>query len=216
MTMWMAGAAIAVGTATTLYSQNSAQNSAIKNGNAISKANGAAIVKERMNMNIRNSYETAISQMNLSLTKRRLAQQGGAVSAAGLAAHGDADIAAASTGSIGASVQAVQSDIQNKVDAATEETNAAYELAVQNYNTDLDMMVLNTAQSEPTMQKTKDNTQSTGSMVGVGLLSGIGQFASQYASQRMKLGLGQSPVSSVPSTIKYNNSSIFSGGVNTA
>ena len=191
--MWNAGAAIAVGTATSLYSANAAQNSAIKSGNAISKANGEAIVKERMNTNIRNSYETAISQMNLALNKRKLAQQGAAVSAAGLAAHADADLAAASTGSVGASVQAVQSDIQNKVDAAKDDIDVAYEQAVTNYNSELDMMVLNTAQSEPNMPRTVDHTQSTGSMIAGALLSGLGQFASQYASNRMKLGLGDKP-----------------------
>ena len=193
MSWMLAATAVSVGVG--YLSSQSAQNSSIRASNAISRAEGDAIVKERMNTNIRNSYATAINQMNLALTKRQLSAQGAGISAAELAAKGDADVAAASTNSIGSSVNAAISDIESKAETAWDATNDAYENAVENYNMDLKMMVLNTAQSEPAMRPRTDNTQSTGAMLGQALLGGLGAYASNYAMSRMQLGLGPKPAS---------------------
>lgn len=190
MTWFMAGAA-AVTTVTSLYSASSAANSQAKAAGAASSAEGEAIAKERLNATIRNSYNTALSQMNLGLKKKQLSQQAGDIRAATLAAKGDATLAAAATGSIGASTNAVVSDIEQKSQAALDQTTDAFENAVENYNMDLQMMVINTNQSAPNVRPVEYNGPSGGEMLGMALMQGLGSFASNYAMRKMSLGLGE-------------------------
>lgn len=205
MTWFMAGSA-AVTFTTSMISSNSAAKSGARDASRASKAEGDAIAKERLNTTIRNSYSTALGQMQLGLRKKQLTQQAGGIGAAALAARGDATLAAASTGSIGASTQAVLSDIDMKSQAALDMTTDAFESAVDNYNTDLNMMVLNTEQSAPTPRPVEYTGPSTGEMFGSALLSAGAQFAGNYASRKMSLGLGTPQASSnVSSTINTMN-----------
>lgn len=193
---------------------NSSQNAGIRASNKVSFAEGQAIVKERLNTNIRNSYSTAINQMNLALTKRKLSTQVADIYAGSLQAKSEADLSAAATGSVGASIDAATSDIAMKTDTAISATFDEYEVAVQNYNNDLKMMVLNTKQSEPSMTPRVDNTSSTGSLLGQAVLGGAINFASSYAMRRMQLGLG--PKAVVPSnvaSIDFNNVPIGGAGI---
>lgn len=190
MTWFMAGAA-AVTTVTSLYSAQSAANSQARAAGAASRAEGEAIAKERLNATIRNSYSTALAQMNLGLKKKQLSQQAGDIRAATLAAKGDATLAAAATGSIGASTNAVISDIEQKSQAALDQTTDAFENAVENYNMDLQMMVINTDQSAPNVRSVEYQGPSGGEMLGMALMQGLGSFASNYAMRKMSLGLGE-------------------------
>ena len=192
MTWFMAGAS-AVTTVTSLYSAQSAANSQAKAAGRASRAEGEAIAKERLNATIRNSYNTALAQMNLGLKKKQLSQQAGDIRAATLAAKGDATLAAAATGSIGASTNAVVSDIEQKSQAALDQTTDAFENAVENYNMDLQMMVINTDQSAPNVRPVKYHGPSGGEMLGMALMQGLGSFASNYAMRKMSLGLGSKP-----------------------
>lgn len=190
MTWFMAGAA-AVTTVTSLYGAQSAANSQAKAAGAASRAEGEAIARERLNATIRNSYTTALAQMNLGLKKRQLSTQAADIRAATLAAKGDATLAAAATGSIGASTNAVVSDIEQKSQAALDQTTDAFENAVENYNNELQMMVINTDQSAPTVRPVEYHGPSSGEMLGMSLLQGLGSFASNYAMRKMSLGLGE-------------------------
>lgn len=192
MTWFMAGAA-AVSTATSVYSAQSAAKSQVRAAGAASRAEGEAIAKERLNATIRNSYNTALAQMRLGLKKRQLSQQATDIRAATLAAKGDATLAAAATGSIGASTNAVVSDIEQKSQAALDQTTDAFENAVENYNMDLQMMVINTDQSAPNVRPVEYNGTSGGEMLGMVLMQGLGSFASNYAMRKMSLGLGSNP-----------------------
>lgn len=189
MTWFVAGAA-AVTVATSYMGSVSSANSQIKNANSASKAEGQAIATERLNATIRNSYSTSLAQMQLGLKKKQLATQGAAISAASLAAKGDASLAAASTGTIGASVDAVTSDIEQKSQQALDQTYDQFENAVENYNMSLDMMVLNTNEGAPNVRQIEDNTPSAGAMLGQALVSGLGNLASNYTMKRMQLGVG--------------------------
>ena len=189
MTWFIAGAALSVGTS--LYSAQSAAKSQAKAAGAASRAEGEAIAKERLNTTIRNSYNTALAQMNLGLKKKQLSQQAGDIRAATLAAKGDATLAAAATGSIGASTNAVVSDIEQKSQAALDQTTDAFENAVENYNMDLQMMVINTDQSAPNVQPVEYHGPSGGEMLGMALMQGLSSFASNYAMRKMSLGLGE-------------------------
>lgn len=188
MSWLLASAALTVGTS--YLGSVSAANGQIRASNAISRAEGEAIRRERLNTSIRNSYSTALAQMNLGLKKRQLSQQNADISAAGLTARADVDVANAATGTVGATTAAITSDIDQKVQFAKDATTDQFENAVENYNMDLQMMVLNTEQSAPTMRSVQDSGPSSGSMFAGALLSGIGQFASSYAMRKMQLGLG--------------------------
>lgn len=196
MTWMMAGAA-ALSVGTSVLGATSQRNSAIRNMNSVSKAEGEAIVKERLNATIQNSYSTAFAQMQLGLKKKQLSQQGAELSAAALAAKGDVTTMQGATHSIGASTEAVISDIDMKAQAAIDQTSDAFENAVENYNNDLQTMVLNTAQSAPTIRRSEYNGPGTGEILGMSLLAGVTSFASSYAMRSMSLGLG--PRANVPS-----------------
>ena len=206
MTWFLAGsAALTVGTS--LLSSNAAAKSGAADASRASKAEGDAIAKERLNTTIRNSYNTAFAQMQLGLRKKQLSQQGAGISAARLAAKGDAALATASTGSIGASTQAVLSDIDMKSQAALDMTTDAFESAVDTYNNDLNMMVLNTDRSAPTVRPVQYTGPSTGEMIGGALLSGAASFVSGYASRKMSLGLG-TPVKAASNVSSVNTMSM--------
>lgn len=189
MTWFMAGAA-ALSVGTSYLSAHSAASAQAKAAGAASRAEGEAIAKERLNATIRNSYSTALAQMNLGLKKRQLSTQAADIRAATLAAKGDATLATAATGSIGASTNAVVSDIEQKSQAALDQTTDAFENAVENYNNELQMMVINTDQSAPTVRPVEYHGPSSGEMLGMSLLQGLGSFASNYAMRTMSLGLG--------------------------
>lgn len=188
MSWFIAGAVTSVGAS--YLSAYSAASSQVKAAGAASRAEGEAIAKERLNATIRNSYSTALAQMNLGLKKRQLSTQAADIRAATLAAKGDATLAAAATGSIGASTNAVISDIEQKSQAALDQTTDAFENAVENYNNELQMMVINTDQSAPTVRPVEYHGPSSGEMLGMSLLQGLGSFASNYAMKKMSLGLG--------------------------
>ena len=191
MSWFIAGAVLSAGTS--YLSAYSAASSQAKAAGAASRAEGEAIAKERLNATIRNSYSTALAQMNLGLKKRQLSTQAADIRAATLAAKGDATLATAATGSIGASTNAVVSDIEQKSQAALDQTTDAFENAVENYNNELQMMVINTDQSAPNVRPVEYNGPSSVEMLGMSLVQGLGSFASNYAMRKMSLGLGSTP-----------------------
>lgn len=197
---WFAAGAAAVAAVSSIASAQSAKNSGIKSANSASAAEGAAIVKERLNKTIQNSYSTAFQQMQLGLKKKQLAEQGAQISAAELAAKGDASLVDAATGSIGATTEHVVADIDQKAQAAQDQTQDAFENAVENYNIELQNMVLNTDQSAPTVRQIQYNGPSSGQIIGAGVATGLSSFASSYATRRMSLGPGTT--GNVPSQTK--------------
>lgn len=197
---WALAGMSALSAATSLYSANAAASASAKAAGRASLAEGQAIVRERLNATLRNSYSTALAQMNLALQKRQLSTQAADIRAATLAARGNADLSAASTGTIGASVQAVASDIEQKSQAALDMTDLQFENAIENYNNELQMMVLNTDSTAPTVRPVSYDGPSSGAMIGGALLQGLGTFASGYLSRSMSLGLGPQATPKVPTT----------------
>jgi len=209
MTFFAAGAAgtatyIALGTAavsaaTSIYSSHQAGKASAAGASRASAAEGEAITKERLNATIRNSYATAVGQMQLALKKKQATQQGADITAAGLAAQGNARVATASTGSIGASTAAIVSDIGSKVQAAQDSVQDAYELSLDNYNRTLEEQTINTASGAPTPTQYQYDGPSAGQSIAAGLIQGAVSFASSYAVRKAQLGLG-SQTPNVPSS----------------
>lgn len=189
---WFAAGAAALSTVGTIASGASSARAGAREAGRVSRAEGEAITKERINQTVRNSYSTALGQMQLALKKRQFAQQGSEISAARLVAKGDADANAAASGSIGASVNAVSEDINMKAQSALDMTQDAFENEVQNSNRELEMMVINTNESAPNVREVSYNGPSMGQLVGGAVLGGAVQFAGAYAQRKMSLGLGPS------------------------
>lgn len=185
----MIGSALLSGASSFLSARSSAA-SGIRQANAVSKAEGEAVVKERLNTTIRNSYNTALSQTQLALRKQQLAQASADTGAAALGVRGDADAINAASGSIGGSTAAISADIQMKADAAQSRIDAELENAITNYNAELDMMALNTKLSESNVRPIQYTGPSTGEMLGTAAFVAAGSFASNYAMRQMSLGLG--------------------------
>ena len=193
MSYFLAGAAAMTAATAYIGGQNS-KAAAIKAGNTASKAEGEAIVRERLNQTIRNSYSTGLAQMQLGLERKRASQQIADVSAAELAAKGNANTLAAATGSMGASVKAIAADIDQKANSAVDMTKDSFEMAMVNYNNNLDAMVLNTDQSAPQVRENKYTGPDSGQILSSALLAGGSQFASGYTMKQMQLGLGKTTV----------------------
>lgn len=103
---------------------------------------------------------------------------------------GSAAVNAAASGTIGASVDAVQSDIQMSFDRVRAQISDENELNALNFNTALYDLVTNGQNAQQTAYYRKEsNGPSQWSMLG----SAGMQVAGSYLSQKMDLGLGSTP-----------------------
>jgi len=189
MSWFMAGAATLTA-ASSLYSMNSSANASAKAMGRQSMAEAKAIEAERLNGNIRNSYATAFSQMQLALKKRQLTQQSAGVTEAALQAQADVDTLNAATGTVGASAQAVSADIEMRAAEAQYAIQDSMESAVEQHSLDLQMMVLNTEQSKPQVREYRYDGPSMGEMFATAAIQGAAQFVSGYGMRQLQLGLG--------------------------
>ena len=169
-----------------LFGANKAKNDAIRQMNAQSKAEGQAITTERLNRTVQNSYSTAFQQMQLALQKRQAVNQSAEVSAGTLVAKSQASLNAGASGTVGASVQAIASDIDQKSSVAQDSIRDNVDNAIQNYNRDIDTMVLNTKISEPQMRNFSYSGPSFGQSVLSGAVQGLGTFGEAYFKQQLK------------------------------
>lgn len=198
---WFAAGAAAVGVATSVWQGRQASKSAARGESAQiraqSEAESRAIIRDRLNQTIRNSYQAAMLQSQLALQKQKSARLGSEIRTQGLVSHGAAEANRAAAGVVGASAQVVASDIDSKVDAAQAQNYLDLQQSVENYNSELDMIVVNTAQSAPEGVRDYRSTGNYGSdwrrAAGVEILSGLAQFGFGYAARRMQLGPGITP-----------------------
>lgn len=195
---WFAAGAIAVGTATSLYGASASASASAAAAGRASAAEGRAITRERLNKTISNAYSAAFQQLQLASQKQQLAQQQSEIYAQGLAAQGAQEALVAATGTVGASAQAVRTDIAQKVDQASQQVEQGLESAIDNYNRGLDALVLNTEQTQQEIRQYTYDGPSAGSMAATAIIGGLAQFAGNYATRQMTLGLGARPTSNVP------------------
>lgn len=91
---------------------------------------------------------------------------------------------AAASGTVGASVDAVQTDIEMQFEQAKSQISLENEQNAENFNTQLHDLILNGQNAQISARKYKG--QSMGSM----LLTAGAQVGMQYAGAKMNLGLG--------------------------
>lgn len=179
-----------ISAATSLLSSSAAGRAQAAQAGAIGRWEGEQITRERQQKTLQNAYATAAANAMLGLEKQKMARTLADISTGGAVASATATVQNASTGTIGASAQAVQADIQQKVDSAQAQVQDAFEQTLENHNAALQEMVLNTAATETQPRKIEYQGPSTGQMLGGALLAGVSSFASSYFMQSAKLGLG--------------------------
>ena len=152
-------------------------------------ADSKEIVRDRLQTSIRNAYATALGQVQLALNKKQTAQQMSSVRAGGVSALGDASLMSAYSGTMGASVDAVASDITQRSNEALTQLQENYDASLQDYNRSLDAMVMNTELSKPEQKEYKYMGPSTTDNLLSSTAGTAMSFAGNYANQKMKLGL---------------------------
>lgn len=167
-------------------------------------ADSKEIVRDRLQTSIRNAYATAFGQVSLALQKKQTAQQMSSVRAGGVSALGDASLLSAYSGTMGASVDAVSSDIMQRSNEALTQLQENYDASLQDYNRSLDEMVVNTELGTPQQKEYKYTGPSTLGNLFSAVAGTAMTFAGKYASQKMKLDLQDG-------TKSYSSSSSISG-----
>lgn len=146
---------------------------------AIAEANGK---------NFRRSLlRTGMLNVQRAQQKQQLEQKKADASTGELQALGSSSVNAAASGTVGSSVDAVQSDIQMQFDTVRAQISQENELAAQDFNTSLYDM----------LEGTRDSMQSVRAISKVGkysllssITSGVIAAGSAYAGAKMDLGLG--------------------------
>lgn len=151
--------------------------------------------KAIMEANRKNFQQTTyrIGMLNVQKAQevRALEQQKFEVGAQEQQALGSASVNAAASGTVGASVDAVQSDIQMAFDKVRDQITDENELNALNYNTALYDLITN-GQNELITQAQFRKAPGGASQLQM-LGNAAMEVASKYVSQKMDLGLGSKP-----------------------
>lgn len=206
MSMWAVGAA-AVAVVGSLYSSQQAGKSAAKQGSAASKAENEAVVRANTQSTIRNSYKAGMMNLQLGLRKKQMVQQGFDVTVQGQSMLGAVDANQAAAGTVGASAEAVVTDIKMKQGEAKAQFREQYQADLTNFNNELEALSLS-ADGEVQHAKQYEYTGPSSSEMWTGaLLAGASAYFGGGGAKRMSLNLG----SSAGSTMSNVNSGFDTG-----
>lgn len=169
--------------AVSAISQSQQRNAESKAASADSKA-----VREANRKNFTNTtFRVGLLNVQKAAQKKELQQAKADLSAGELQALSTAGNNAAAAGTIGASVDAVQTDIQQAYDRQLALINEENEVNAQNYNTELYDLITNGSNAINPGRKykpTSDFAIAASTALAVG---------SRYLGAKMDLGLGSSP-----------------------
>lgn len=150
-----------------------------------SKGENKAVREANLKNFQQNAFRVGMLNVQRAQDKKALDQKKFDLGADELSALGSSQVNAAASGTVGASVGAVQTDIQLQYDKQRALISEENEESAMNFNTTLYDLVTNGQNSMKSAHKPQ--TQSSMSMLaGAAIDAG-----SKYASARMDLGLGQ-------------------------
>lgn len=188
--MWPLYALMGASTVMNIMGQSSAANAQAEQLSKQSNAENEAIAKHNMSQIVRNSYRAGILNMQLGLQKKQAAQQGHKLTAQHLAVRGLAESNIAASGTVGASAEAVLSDIDMKLGEAQAQQRDNNEMMLVNYNNDLEVLKMNALNEVVQPRKYEYNGPSAAEIAGSGVMNLAMQLGGQYAMSQMNLGLG--------------------------
>lgn len=159
-------------------------------------ADNKAIAESNIANQIRNRYRIGIANVQRGQAKKAAIQSGVDLSRGRAQAIGAATANAAATGSIGASVDAVLTDIDNSVQERRAALTEDFRVEQENFDTQMHDLLL---QGEDALRSpVKARVQKTPGLgspgYGAALLGAAINTAGQYAMAKMNLGLGKSTV----------------------
>lgn len=156
-------------------------------------ADNQAIAEANLTNTIRTGYRVGMLNLQRAQAKKKAVQDGYDISVTKQQALGAATANAAAAGSIGSSVAAVASDIEQKVGQAVNQTADNYEQTESNFDTGLQDVLWNGQDALKSPEKaymTKLNAPQGFSYLGAAFDAGM-EMGSEYLSSKMSLGLGQ-------------------------
>lgn len=185
----VAGAAVvAVGSA---VSQSQAANAASKSASKASIAENDAIAKRNMSQMVRNHYRAGMLSMQLGLDKKKALQETYETSKNYTAAMGQVQANVGAAGAMGASVDAVAQDVNQRQGEARAVQEDNYEMMLVNFNSELEALRMNALNEVVESRKYEYTGPSQGEIWGGALLGAAVQVAGNYALRQANLGLGE-------------------------
>ncbi len=174
----------------------------------ISIAKNQAIVQANLANTLRTGYRVGLLQMQHGLMRQQAAQQGFDLTNSAQQALGQVAASNAATGAVGASADAVLTDVRMKLGETQARMDEDWQVQLQNYNTQLAEIVFQG--NSAVQQAIEVDIPSSDEIFNNALMSAAVSFGSSYATSKMSLGLGQTPPTtvSIPSTL--GNMSQFS------
>lgn len=157
-------------------------------------ADNQAIGEANLKNTIRTGYRAGLLNLQRAQAKKKAIQDGYDISVTRQQALGAASANAAAAGSIGSSVDAVASDIEQKVGKAVNQTADNFEQTNANFDTAQQDILWNGQDAMRSPEKaymTKLNAPQGFSYLGAAFDAGM-EMGSEYLSQKMSLGLGKS------------------------
>lgn len=198
--VWAATGVAVAGMAVSIYSGNQAAKGQAAQASALSNAENNAIAKQNMSQMVRNSYRTGMLNMQLGLQKKQAVQQGFDTSVQFQNIRGTAVSNKEAAGAIGASADAVVTDLEMQYDNSKMVQQENFASILDNYNNELDAMRMDALNQVVDAKKYEYSGPSTGQIVGGALASAAISAAGNYAMRNMSLGLGQRAGTQVQST----------------
>lgn len=160
---------------------------ASKSGVANALAQNQAAAESNLQNTIRTGYRVGLLNLQAGQAKQNAVQAGLDISKQATQILGANTANAAAAGTIGASVDAVAGDIQKRADEAKLNVDTEYEVYKQNFNTQLQDLVMS---GQDAMRAPLGVPKFS---IGTALVGAGANMAMQYASQKMSLGLGPKP-----------------------
>lgn len=157
------------------------------------EADNKAIAEANLTNAIRTGYRVGILNMQRAQAKKKAVQDGYDLSATRQQAMGSVTANAAAAGTIGSSVQAVASDIENKVGLAVNNTADNLDTTMDNFDTGLNDVVwggLDAQRSAVHLDQVAPNMPG-GFSWGSAIFGAAADVGTSYLSSNMKLGLGK-------------------------
>lgn len=167
------------------------QTSAVRSALQASIEQNKGIIEQNLQGQVRAAYRVGLTRLGLAYQQRQLAQQSSAARELGLKAASEAEANAGATGAVGASAEAVTSDITREVGDFLQAQEIQREINNLNYNTQIES-ITQEAQAR-VIHPTRVRVPSDWSILGRSLAQGAIQAGTAYYTSKLSLGLGQPP-----------------------
>lgn len=172
----------------TMASSAIQQTSAKKEALRQSTEDNLGIVEQNIQGQARSAARIGLTRLGLAYQQRQLAMQNMDAREAGLRASSEAEANSAATGAIGASADAVRTDVDREVGNFVQAQRDQLNITNLNYNTQVE--AISQEARARIVHPRKLNVPSDWEILGQSALQGAVAAGTQYVSSQLSLGLG--------------------------